>query len=98
MYTWGRIVAARARLVLAGGLVLVAVAAAFGLGVFDSLSDGGFDDPASESSRALEAERETFGSRSGNAEAEGTSSTCWRRGWPRRRRARGRWPASPPRR
>ena len=63
MYTWGRIVAARARLVLAGGLVLVAVAAAFGLGVFDSLSDGGFDDPASESSRALEAERETFGSR-----------------------------------
>jgi uncharacterized membrane protein YdfJ with MMPL/SSD domain len=63
MYTWGRIVAARARWVLVGGLVLVAAAAAFGLGVFDRLSDGGFDDPASESSRALAAERDVFGDR-----------------------------------
>jgi RND superfamily putative drug exporter len=39
------------------------VAAGFGLGVFDSLSDGGFDDPDSESSRALAAERDVFGSR-----------------------------------
>ncbi|WP_206053627.1 MMPL family transporter [Nocardioides iriomotensis] len=63
MYTWGRIVAARARLVLVGGMVLVAAAAAYGLGVFGQLSDGGFDDPASESSRALAAEREVFGDR-----------------------------------
>ena len=63
MYTWGRIVAARARLVLVGALVLVAAAAAFGLGVFDRLSQGGFDDPASESSRALEVEQEVFGDR-----------------------------------
>ena len=63
MYTWGRIVATRARLVLAAGLVLVAAAAGFGLGVFGSLSDGGFDDPDSESSRALSAERDVFGSR-----------------------------------
>ena len=63
MYTWGRMIAARAGRVLAGGLVLVAVAAAFGLGVFGSLSDGGFDDPDSESSRALAAERDVFGSR-----------------------------------
>ena len=63
MYTWGRIIAARARLVLVGGLVLVAAAAAFGLAVFDRLSDGGFDDPASESSRALDAERDAFGDR-----------------------------------
>ena len=55
MYTWGRIVAARARLVLVGALVLVAAAAAFGLGVFDRLSQGGFDDPASESSRSTPA-------------------------------------------
>ncbi len=73
MYTWGRIVAARARLVLAGGLVLVAVAAAFGLGVFGSLSDGGFDDPDSESSRALEVEREVFGSRGADVVALYTS-------------------------
>ena len=46
MYTWGRIVAARARWVLVGAVVLVAAAAAFGLGVFDRLSQGGFDDPA----------------------------------------------------
>ena len=63
MYTWGRIVATRARLVLVAGLVLVAAAAAFGLGVFGSLSDGGFDDPASESTQALDAEREVFGNR-----------------------------------
>jgi RND superfamily putative drug exporter len=63
MYTWGRIVAERARWVLVGALVLVAAAAAFGLGVFDRLSQGGFDDPASESSRALEVEQEVFGDR-----------------------------------
>ncbi|RYU15282.1 MMPL family transporter [Nocardioides iriomotensis] len=44
-------------------MVLVAAAAAYGLGVFGQLSDGGFDDPASESSRALAAEREVFGDR-----------------------------------
>ncbi|HET6654093.1 MAG TPA: MMPL family transporter [Nocardioides sp.] len=66
-------IAARAGLVLAGGLVLMAVAAGFGLGVFGSLSDGGFDDPDSESSRALAAERDVFGSRGADVVAIYTS-------------------------
>ena len=60
MQTWGRFVAQRAWAVLIGGLVLAAGAAVFGLGVFGSLSNGGFDDPASESARSLAAEHSTF--------------------------------------
>ena len=36
-------------------------AAAYGFGVFDSLSQGGFDDTDSESARELVLERDTFG-------------------------------------
>jgi len=57
---WGHLVARRAWTVLIAGLVLVAATAVFGLGVFDSLSDGGYDDPASESARSLAKEHETF--------------------------------------
>ena len=60
MQTWGRLVARRAWAVLIAGLALVVAAAVFGLGVFDSLSDGGFDDPASESARSLVKEHATF--------------------------------------
>ena len=60
MQTWGRLVAQRAWAVLIGGLVLVAATAVFGLGVFDRLSNGGFEDPASESARSLAAEHATF--------------------------------------
>lgn len=60
MKTWGRFLAARAGAVLIGGLVFVAVAAVFGLGVFGSLSNGGYDDPASESARSLITEHGTF--------------------------------------
>jgi len=60
MHTWGGLVARRARAVLIGGLVLVAAAAVFGLGVFGRLSNGGFDDPASESVRSLAKEHATF--------------------------------------
>ena len=60
MQTWGRLVARRAWTVLIVGLVLVAAAAVFGLGVFGSLSNGGFDDPASESARSLAKEHATF--------------------------------------
>ena len=35
--------------------------AAYGVGVFDSLSQGGFDDPDTESARELVLERDTFG-------------------------------------
>ena len=75
MYTWGRFVATRARLVLVGGLVLVAAAAAYGLGVFGQLSDGGFDDPASESSRALDVEQQVFGDRGADVVAIYSSDT-----------------------
>ena len=60
MQSWGHLVARRAWTVLVAGLVLVAAAAAYGLGVFGSLSNGGFDDPASESARSLTKEHATF--------------------------------------
>ncbi len=62
MQSWGHLVARRAKTVLGAGLALVAVAAIFGLGVFGSLSNGGFDNPASESARSLVAEHATFAS------------------------------------
>ena len=62
MQTWGRLVAQRAWVVLIGGMALVAVAAVFGLGVFGSLSNGGFEDPASQSAKSLAAEHATFSS------------------------------------
>jgi len=62
MQSWGHLVARRAKTVLGAGLALVVVAAVFGLGVFGSLSNGGFDDPASESARSLVAEHATFAS------------------------------------
>jgi uncharacterized membrane protein YdfJ with MMPL/SSD domain len=60
MQSWGHFVARRARAVLIAGLVLVAAAAVFGLGVFGSLSSGGYDDPASESARSLVREHANF--------------------------------------
>jgi len=60
MQSWGHFVARRAWTVLVAGVVLVAAAAVFGLGVFGSLSNGGFDDPASESARSLVAEHAAF--------------------------------------
>jgi len=62
MQTWGRLMAQRAWAVLIGGLAVVAAAAVFGLGVFGSLSNGGFEDPASESARSLAREHATFAS------------------------------------
>src|SRR5665648_141861 len=62
MQSWGHIVARRARTVLVVGMVLVAAAAVFGLGVHDRLSNGGFDDPASESAQSLITEHATFAS------------------------------------
>ncbi len=46
---------------LLAGVALVLAAGAYGSGVFDSLSQGGFDDPDSEASRELALERDTFG-------------------------------------
>jgi len=60
MLRWGRFVARRAWTVLTAGLVLVAAATVFGLGVFGSLSNGGYDDPASDSARSLVKEHANF--------------------------------------
>ncbi|MGI5213704.1 MMPL family transporter [Plantactinospora sp. CA-290183] len=48
---WGRTVVRVRWVVLAAALVLAALGVAWGSGVFGSLTGGGFDDPASESSR-----------------------------------------------
>jgi uncharacterized membrane protein YdfJ with MMPL/SSD domain len=61
---WGAFVARRALAVLMAGIALTVAAGAYGLGVFDSLSSGGFDDPDSEASVEREAEQDAFGNRS----------------------------------
>ncbi|MDG4829580.1 MMPL family transporter [Solwaraspora sp. WMMD1047] len=49
---WGGAVVRLRRWVLAAGLLVVVAGVGWGTGVFGSLTGGGFDDPASESSRA----------------------------------------------
>jgi RND superfamily putative drug exporter len=66
---WGEFVARRAKWVLLAGIAVVLAAGAYGGGVFDSLSQGGFDDPDSEASRELALERDTFGNRGVDAVA-----------------------------
>ncbi|RKN49303.1 MMPL family transporter [Micromonospora endolithica] len=51
---WGRVVVRLRWAVLAAALVLVTIGATWGAGVFGQLTGGGFDDPASQSSRAAE--------------------------------------------
>jgi RND superfamily putative drug exporter len=51
---WGSAVVRFRWAVLAAALVLIAVGATWGTGVFGALTGGGFEDPASESSRAHE--------------------------------------------
>ena len=60
---WGRVVAGHSLAVLLTGVVLLLGAGWFGSDVFGSLSQGGFDDPNSESAQEYDAERETFGNR-----------------------------------
>ena len=61
---WGAVLVRRSWWVLLAGVVAVVGAGVYGGGVFASLSDGGFEDPESESARELALERETFGNRS----------------------------------
>jgi trehalose monomycolate/heme transporter len=62
MFEWfGRLAARRRWWILTAGALFVAVAAAWGTGVFSSLSSGGFEDPDSESARAAERIAETVG-------------------------------------
>jgi RND superfamily putative drug exporter len=60
---WGAVVAQHAWAVLVTGLVVVVGAGIFGAGVFGSLSQGGFEDPDTESARELELEQQVFGNK-----------------------------------
>ena len=60
MKTWGQFVARRSWAVLLAAVAVVLVAAAYGVGVFGSLSNGGFDDPATDSAKELALEQATF--------------------------------------
>ena len=66
---WARLVARRARAVLALGLLVTVLAGVYGAGVFGSLSQGGFDDPDSEAARALRLEQDTFGNQTADVVA-----------------------------
>ena len=72
---WGEFVARRALVVLLAGIFVVLGAAAYGAGVFDSLSQGGFDDPKTESAKELAAERDAFGNKTVDVVAIYSSDT-----------------------
>ena len=74
MERWGAFVARRALAVLLVGVAVTFGAAAYGFGVFDHLSEGGFDDKSSESARELQAERDTFGNQNVDVVAIYTSA------------------------
>jgi trehalose monomycolate/heme transporter len=61
MERWGAFVARRALAVLLAGLAVAFAAGAYGFGVFDHLSQGGFDDKSSESAQELQTERDILG-------------------------------------
>ncbi|MFG2044198.1 MMPL family transporter [Dactylosporangium sp. NPDC048998] len=63
LYRYGTFIHRRARLVLVVAVLLLAAAGVAGVGVFARLEGGGFDDPASESSRAQRLIDERFGGR-----------------------------------
>jgi len=75
MHAWGTFVARRAAWVLTGGLIAVVAAAIFGLGAFASLSNGGFDDPDTESAQSLAAEQASFDSHDADVIATYASDT-----------------------
>ena len=64
--SFARLIVARRRIVLVVAIVLAAVAGAFGGSVAKNLSNGGFDDPTSESSAAKELIETQFGAGSPN--------------------------------
>ena len=72
---WADIVTRRARTVLLVGVLVAVGAAAYGSGVFAALSQGGFEDPSSESGRELRQEQEAFGNQSVDVVAIFSSDT-----------------------
>ncbi|MFN8079524.1 MAG: MMPL family transporter [Kineosporiaceae bacterium] len=61
-----RVIIGRARWVLAASVLAVVLAGVLGSGAIGKLLGGGFEDPASESSRAREVLEQTFGQRPAN--------------------------------
>ena len=95
-HRWTEILIRRARLVLALGLLATVLAGVFGVGVFDKLGQGGFDDPSSEAAQELAQEQDVFGNKSVDVVAiyrARTSPSTTPRSRPRSTR---RWPASRP--
>ena len=63
---WGSWVAHRRRRVLAVALAAVVASGAWGVGVFDQLTEGGYHDPGSESTRAAAAVQAALGPQGGD--------------------------------
>ena len=64
LHRWSEFLIRRAGWVLTAGVLVTILAAMYGIGVFGSLTQGGFDDPATESARELAHEQEVFGNKS----------------------------------
>src|ERR1700710_579511 len=61
---WSEVIIRRAGLVLVLGVLATILAGAFGIGVFDKLGQGGFDDPNSQAAKELAHEQDVFGNKS----------------------------------
>lgn len=72
---WAQMIAGRARATLAIGIIIVIGAGIYGAGVFDSLAQGGFDDPGSESAIERDREQQEFGNLSPDVIAIFSSDT-----------------------
>lgn len=60
---WTQVLVHRAKRVLVTGIIVTIAAAAYGLGVFDSLGKGGFDDPNTDAAKELVQEQKAFGNK-----------------------------------
>ncbi|MBB5960517.1 RND superfamily putative drug exporter [Saccharothrix tamanrassetensis] len=63
---WGSLAYRRRWVVLIATVVLAVAGGVWGLGVFDKLSQGGYDAPSSESARANQVAQEAFGRQGGD--------------------------------
>ena len=64
LHRWSEFLIRRAGWVLTAGVLVTILTAMYGIGVFGSLTQGGFDDPATDSAQELDREQEVFGNKS----------------------------------
>jgi uncharacterized membrane protein YdfJ with MMPL/SSD domain len=76
MERWGWFVARRSWSVLVAGLLVLVAAGAYGFGVFGSLSNGGFDDPKTDSVKEINVEQARFGKHSADVVAVYSNKTA----------------------